>query len=136
MFHRLNDVEMTGDGEDSGDPFRDDDAFEKQMCLAHKSEKTTVRDSVTDSPSQSKTDQLEGGLLEKPIPYISNDNFSQSESWSNFEYNDRNSCSNFERFVIKVEESLSDLRFPTIFHFHTRCLHSCLLYCSWRDVDR
>ncbi len=32
------DVEMTGDGEDSGDPSRDEDDFEKQMCLVNESD--------------------------------------------------------------------------------------------------
>jgi hypothetical protein len=44
------------------------------MRLANASDKTaTVRPSL----SQAQVDQLEGWLLEKPIPYISNDNFSQ-----------------------------------------------------------
>jgi hypothetical protein len=30
--------------------------------------------------SQAQLDQLEGWLLEKPIPYISNDNFSGGDS--------------------------------------------------------
>jgi len=64
---------MTGDGEGSGEPSRDEDDFEKQMHLANESDKTAVRT----SPSQTQVDQLEGWLLEKPIPYISNDNFSQ-----------------------------------------------------------
>ncbi len=51
----------------------DEDDFEKQMRLANESDKTTVRV----SPSQAQVDQLEGWLLEKLIPYISNDNFSQ-----------------------------------------------------------
>jgi len=68
-----DDVEMTGDGEVSGEPSRDEDDFEKQMRLADESDKTAVRA----SPSQAQVDQLEGWLLEKPIPYISNDNFSQ-----------------------------------------------------------
>ncbi len=42
------------------------------MCLANESDKTTVRS----LPSQAQVDQLEWRLLEKPIPYISNDNFS------------------------------------------------------------
>ena len=69
------DVEMTGDGEGSGEPFRYEDDFEKQMRLANESDKTAVRA----SPSQAQVDQLEGWLLEKPIPYISNDNFSQED---------------------------------------------------------
>jgi hypothetical protein len=44
--------------------------------LANESDKTTVRA----SPSQAQVDdQLEGWLLEKPIPYISNDNFNQED---------------------------------------------------------
>jgi hypothetical protein len=43
------------------------------MRLVNESDKTTVRV----SPSQAQVDQFEGWLLEKPIPYISNDNFSQ-----------------------------------------------------------
>ena len=51
-----DDVEMTGDGEGSGDPSRDEDDFEKQIRLANESDKTEVR--VT--PSQAQVDQLEG----------------------------------------------------------------------------
>jgi hypothetical protein len=43
------------------------------MRLTNESDKTTVRD----SPSQAQVDQFEGWFVEKPIPYISNDNFSQ-----------------------------------------------------------
>ena len=68
-----DDVEMTGDGEGLGEPSPDEDDFEKQMRLANESDKTAVRT----SPSQAQVDQLEEWLLEKPIPYISNDNFSQ-----------------------------------------------------------
>ncbi len=68
-----DDVEMTGDGEGLGEPTPDEDDFERQMRLANESDKTAVRA----SPSQPQVDQLEGWLLEKPIPYISNDNFSQ-----------------------------------------------------------
>ena len=39
-----DDVEMTGDGEGSGEPSRDEDDFEKQMRLVNDSDKTTVRD--------------------------------------------------------------------------------------------
>ena len=67
-----DDVEMTGDGEGSGEPSCDENDFEKQILLANESDKTAVRA----SPSQAQVDQLEGWLLEKPIPYISNDNFS------------------------------------------------------------
>ncbi len=75
-----DDVEMTGDGEGLGEPSPDEDDFEKQMRLAKESDKTAVRD----SPSQAQVDQLEEWLMEKPIPYISNDNFSQEcifDSW-------------------------------------------------------
>ncbi len=68
-----DDVEMTGDGEGLGEPSPDEDKFENQMCLVNESNKTAVRA----SPSQGQVDQLEGWLLEKPILYISNDNFSQ-----------------------------------------------------------
>jgi hypothetical protein len=37
-----DDVEMTGEGEESGDSSRDEDDFEKQMCLVNESDKTTV----------------------------------------------------------------------------------------------
>ncbi len=60
---------MTG----SGEPSRDEDDFEKQRRLTNESDKTVVRD----SPSQAQVDQVEEWLLEKPILYISNDNFSQ-----------------------------------------------------------
>jgi hypothetical protein len=64
-----DDVEMTGDGEDLGEPSPDEDDFEKQIRLVNESDKTAVRA----SPSQTQVDQLEEWLLEKPIPYISND---------------------------------------------------------------
>ena len=67
---------MTGDGEGSGEPSRDEDDFQKQMRLDNESDKTTVRA----SPSQAQVDQLEGWILEKPIPYISNDNCSRKVS--------------------------------------------------------
>ena len=51
-----DDVEMTGDGEGSGESSRDEDDFEKQMSLANESDKATVRV----SPSQTQVDQLEG----------------------------------------------------------------------------
>jgi hypothetical protein len=70
-----DDVEMTGDGKDSGESFRDEDDFEKQMSLDNESDKTSVRT----SPCQTQVDHLEGWLLETPIPYISNDSFSQED---------------------------------------------------------
>ena len=51
-----DDVEMTGDGEDSVESSRDEDNFEKQMHLANESDKTEVRV----KPSQTQVDQLEG----------------------------------------------------------------------------
>ena len=33
-----------GDGEDSGESSRDEDDFEKNMCLVNEEDKTTVRD--------------------------------------------------------------------------------------------
>ena len=67
------DAEMPGDGEGLGQPSADEDDFEKQMRLANESDKTTVRA----SPSQEQVDHLEGWFFQKPIPYISNDNFSK-----------------------------------------------------------
>ncbi len=66
-----DDVEMTGDGEGSGQTSRDEDDFEKQIRLVNESDKTTGRV----LPSQVQVDQIEGCLLEKQILYISNDNF-------------------------------------------------------------
>jgi hypothetical protein len=68
-----DDVEMTGDREGLGEPSPVEDDFEKQIRLVNESDKTAVRT----SPSQEQVDQFEGWCLEKPIPYISNDNFSQ-----------------------------------------------------------
>ena len=47
----------------------------EQMRLVNESDKTAVRV----SPSQAQVDHLEGWLLEKPIDYISNDNFGQED---------------------------------------------------------
>jgi hypothetical protein len=49
------------------------DDFDKKIRLVNESDKTSVRV----SPSQSQVYQFEGCLLGNPIPYISNDNFSQ-----------------------------------------------------------
>jgi hypothetical protein len=46
-----DDVEMTGDGEGSGEPSRDEDDFEKQMRLVNESDKTAVRVSPSQAPS-------------------------------------------------------------------------------------
>ncbi len=51
-----DDVEMTGAGEGSGEPSRDEDDLEKQMRLANESDKTAFRA----SPSQAQVHQLEG----------------------------------------------------------------------------
>jgi hypothetical protein len=53
----------------------DEDPFEKQMRLSNESQ---VRASTVQRYDKSQTlDQLEEWMKEKPIPYISNDNFSQ-----------------------------------------------------------
>ena len=57
----------------SGESSRDEDTFEKQIRLVNESDKTLVRPST----SQAQVDQLEGCLLKKPIPCISNYDFSQ-----------------------------------------------------------
>ncbi len=55
------------------------------------------QDRSQESPSQSQVDHLEGWLLEKPIPYISNDNFSQLDI---FDYwNDRMSGSSHVKWT-------------------------------------
>jgi hypothetical protein len=55
-----DDVEMTGDGKDSGESSRDEDDFEKQMRLTNESDKTAVRT----SPSDAQVDQFEGCFFE------------------------------------------------------------------------
>ncbi len=68
-----DDVEMTG--EDSGKVSRvDEDPFEKEMCLANETRVEEVRVSYVNPKT---LDQLEEWMKEKPIPYISNDKFSQ-----------------------------------------------------------
>ena len=57
-----DDVEMTVDGEGSGESSRDEDDFEKQMRLTNESDKTAVR--VSPSQAQVVSDQLEGWILE------------------------------------------------------------------------
>ena len=74
-----DDVEMTVEGGASsvGTP-ADEDAFEKQMRLSN--EATTEQLRATTAPRYVKPqplDQLEEWMKEKPIPYISNDKFSQ-----------------------------------------------------------
>jgi len=74
-----DDVEMTVEGRASsvGAP-EDEDAFEKQMRLSN--EATTEQLRASTAPRYVKPqalDQLEEWMKEKPIPYISNDKFSQ-----------------------------------------------------------
>ncbi len=72
-----DDVEMTGEG--SGDVSRvDEDPFEKELRLAN--ETITEQHRVSTSPTYVKPkalDQLEEWMKEEPIPYLSNDKFSQ-----------------------------------------------------------
>ena len=71
-----DDVEMTVEGGASsvGDPV-DEDPFEKQMRLIYESQ---VRASTVRRCGKSQAlDQLEEWMKETPIPYISNDKFSQ-----------------------------------------------------------
>jgi hypothetical protein len=74
-----DDVEMTGD--DSGDVSRvDEDPFEKELCLAN--ETSAEQHRVSTAPRYVKPkalDQLEEWMKEKPIPYMSNDKFSQED---------------------------------------------------------
>ncbi len=68
-----DDVEMTG--EDSGKVSRvDENPFETEMRLANETSAQEVRVSYVNPKA---LDQLEGWMKEKPIPYISNDKFSQ-----------------------------------------------------------
>ncbi len=68
-----NDVEMTGEG--SGKLSRvDEDPFEKEMSLANETSVEEVRVSYVNPKT---LDQLEEWMIENPIPYISNDKFSQ-----------------------------------------------------------
>ena len=74
-----DDVEMTVEGGASsvGAP-ADEDAFEKQMRHSH--EATTEQLRASTAPRYVKPqalDQLEEWMKENPIPYISNDKFSQ-----------------------------------------------------------
>jgi hypothetical protein len=72
-----DDVEMTGEG--SGDVSRvDEDPFEKELRLAN--ETSAEQHRVSTGPRYVKPkalDQLEEWMKEKPIPYLSNDKFSQ-----------------------------------------------------------
>ena len=81
-----DDVEMTGEG--SGEVSRvDEDPFEKELRLVNETSTEQLRVSTT--PRYVKhiksLDQLEEWMKEKPIPYISNDKFSQEvifQYWS------------------------------------------------------
>ncbi len=70
---------MTGEG--SGEGSRVDEVpFEKEMCLTN--ETNTEELKVSTSPRYVKPkvlDQLEEWMKENPIPYISNDKFSQED---------------------------------------------------------
>ncbi len=71
-----DDVEMTVEGgaSSAGDPV-DEDPFEKQMRLRYESQ---VRVSTVRRYGKPQVvDQIEEWMKEKPIPYISNDKFSQ-----------------------------------------------------------
>jgi hypothetical protein len=71
-----DDVEMTVEGgaSSAGAPV-DEDPFEKQIRLSYESQ---VRASTVQRYDKSQTlDQLEEWMKENPIPYISNDKFSQ-----------------------------------------------------------
>ena len=52
--------------------------FEKELCLVNETSAEQLRVSTTPRSVKPKTlDQLEEWMKEKPIPYISNDKFSQ-----------------------------------------------------------
>jgi hypothetical protein len=72
-----DDVEMTGEG--SGDVSRvDEDPFEKELCLANETSAEQHRVSTTPRyVKPNELDQLEEWMKEIPIPYMSNDKFSQ-----------------------------------------------------------
>ena len=76
-----DDVEMTVEGRASsaGDP-EDEDAFEKQMRLSNEETAEQLRASTAPRYVKSQAlDQLEEWMKEKPIPYITNDKFSQED---------------------------------------------------------
>ena len=65
---------VEGGASSAGDP-ADEDPFEKQMRLIYESQ---VRASTVQRNGKAQAlDQLEEWMKEKPIPYISNDKFSQ-----------------------------------------------------------
>ena len=78
----------------------DEDQFEKQMRLSYESQ---VRVSTVQRYGKSQTlDQLEEWMREKPIPYISNDKFSQEDifhywaGWISF------GCLSIKRYQLRV----------------------------------
>jgi hypothetical protein len=77
-----DDVEMTGEG--SGDVSRvDEDPFEKELRLANETSAEQHRVSTAPTYCQTKgAHQLEEWMKEKPIPYMSNDKFSQEGIFS------------------------------------------------------
>ena len=61
----------------------DEDAFEKQMRLSNEATEEQLRSSTAPRYVKPQAlDQLEEWMKEKPIPYISNDKFSQKTSFS------------------------------------------------------
>ncbi len=73
-----DDVEMTVEGGAScaGDP-ADEDPFEEQMRLSYESQVRVSTVQIHGKPQA--LDQLEEWMKEKPIPYISDDKFSQED---------------------------------------------------------
>ena len=58
----------------------DEDPFEKEMCLANETRAEELRVSTTPRYVKPKPlDRLEEWMKEKPIPYMSNDKFSQED---------------------------------------------------------
>ncbi len=81
-----DDVEMTVEGRASsvGAP-EDEDAFEKQMRLSNEATAEQLRASTAPRYVKPQAlDQLEEWMKEKPIPYISNDKFSQEGIFDNW----------------------------------------------------
>ena len=68
-----DDVEMTGEGSRKVSRV-DEDPFETEMRLANETSAQEVRVSYVNPKA---LDQLEEWMKEKPVPYISNDKFSQ-----------------------------------------------------------
>ena len=78
-----DDVEMTVEGGSSGTGVpADEDPFGKQMCLGYESQVRVSTVRRYDNPQA--LDQLEEWMKEKPVPYISNDKFSQEDIFRNW----------------------------------------------------